>query len=84
MTLEDIKNKRILIELSTDYRLENLLDKDDLEVIVESLEDYHDKKLSEIDNTEVMEAIYDYLYDNYYDNIINKLLDNSSVEISFY
>lgn len=83
MTLEDIKNKRVIVEVSNDYSIKSLLDKDDLDIIVESLEDWHCKKLSEIDDTEVMDVIYDYLYDNY-DTTIQKLLDDSSIEIEFY
>lgn len=83
MTLEDIKDLEIDLELNCYLSLKRILDEDDLNIIIESLEDYYGKNISDLSNREVESAVYDYLYDN--DDIVrNALLEEGDLTITLF
>lgn len=65
MIKEDIKNLKVEVTLTNRFRLRDFMDEDDLNILINELEDYYNKNLSEIPDPVIREAIHDFLYDNY-------------------
>lgn len=65
MIKEDIKNLKVEVTLTNYFKLMSFMDEDDLDMLIEGLEDHYNKDLSKISDSEIKDAIYDFLYDNY-------------------
>lgn len=81
MIKEDIKNLKVEVTLTDYFKLMSFMDEDDLDILIEGLEDYYNKDLSKISDSEIKDAIYDFLYDNY-DPIKN--MDIFGIEYAIY
>lgn len=82
MRKEEISNLKVQIVAEATLPILSILDKNDLEVLVEELEEYHECKFHEISQEDVFSAIRELIMDDPFTDLPDILQHDGDLEVN--